>query len=109
MNILRTISLFILAALAELGGAYLIWKWIRGSQTAVLGLLGIGLLFVYALTQTLQTFNFGRVFAGYGGVFIVMAMLWGWRVDGRLPDRWDWIGAAICLVGVAVILWAPRR
>lgn len=109
MNVLRTIPLFILAGLAEIGGAYLIWQWIRGGRTAVLGLLGIGSLFIYAVTQTLQTVNFGRAFASYGGIFIVLATLWGWQVDGRVPDRWDWIGAAICLVGVAVILWTPRQ
>ena len=109
MNFLRTISLFILAGLAEIGGAYLIWIWIRGGRTAVFGLLGMGSLFIYAIIQTRQTFNFGRAFAGYGGIFIVLATLWGWQVDGRVPDRWDWIGAAICLVGVAVILWAPRQ
>jgi small multidrug resistance family-3 protein len=53
-------------------------------------------------------FNFGRAFAAYGGVFITLAMLWSWSVDGRVPDRWDAIGVGICLIGVAVILWAPR-
>jgi small multidrug resistance family-3 protein len=109
MNILQSLSLFVMAGLAEIGGAYLIWQWIRVGRPPALGLLGVGFLFVYGVTQTLQAFNFGRVFAGYGGIFIVLATLWSWWVDGRVPDRWDWIGAGICLVGVAVILWAPRR
>ena len=109
MNTLRTVTLFILAGVAEIGGAYLIWQWGRGNRPAVLGLLGIISLFVYGVTQTLQTFNFGRAFAGYGGIFVVLATLWGWWVDGRVPDRWDWTGAGVCLVGVAIILWAPRR
>ena len=105
----RTIGLFLLAALAEIGGAYLIWQWIRSGKPLYWGLFGIAALFIYGLTQTLQAFNFGRTFAAYGGVFISLAILWGWLVDGRMPDRWDWIGVGICLVGVAVILWAPRR
>jgi len=109
MNILRTIALYILAALAEIGGAYLIWRWIRADKPVFWGLLGIFSLFVYGLTQTLQPFNFGRTFAAYGGIFITLAMLWGWLIDGHLPDRWDWLGVVICLVGVAVILWAPRN
>jgi small multidrug resistance family-3 protein len=108
MNIIRTISLFIVAGLAEIGGAYLIWQWIRDSKPAFWGLLGLIALLIYGLTQTLQTFNFGRAFAAYGGVFITLAMLWGWRIDDNAPDRWDWIGVSVCLIGVAVILWAPR-
>ncbi len=66
-------------------------------------------LFIYAIIQTLQTLNFGRAFAAYGGVFIITATLWGWWIDGQTPDRWDWLGVAICLMGVAVMLWAPRQ
>jgi small multidrug resistance family-3 protein len=108
MNIIRTIGLFIVAGLAEIGGAYLIWQWVRVSKPAFWGLLGLIALFVYSLTQTLQTFSFGRAFAAYGGVFITLAMLWGWGVDDRIPDRWDWIGVGVCLTGVVIILWAPR-
>jgi len=108
MNTIRTISIFILAALAEIGGVYLIWQWIRGNKPAFLGLLGIVALLVYAMLQTLQTFTFGRAFAAYVGVFIALAMLWGWLVDGQTPDRWDWIGIGICLFGAIIILWAPR-
>lgn len=108
MSTLRAISLFIVAGLAEIGGAYLIWQWIRTGKSAIWGVLGLTALFVYGATQTLQVFNFGRAFAAYGAVFITLAMLWGWRVDGIVPDRWDWIGVGICLVGAAVILWMPR-
>lgn len=108
MNIIRTISLFIIAGLAEIGGAYLIWQWVRVSKPAFWGLLGLIALLVYSLTQTLQTFTFGRAFAAYGGVFITLAMLWGWGVDDHMPDRWDWIGVGVCLAGVVIILWAPR-
>ena len=105
---LKTIALFLVAGLAEIGGAYLIWQWVRSGKSAFLGILGALALFIYGLTQTMQEFNFGRAFAAYGGVFITLATLWGWSIDGRLPDRWDWIGVGVCLVGVAIILWAPR-
>lgn len=104
----RVILLFILAALAEIGGAYLVWQWARAQRPIAWAILGIASLFSYALIQTLQAFNFGRAFAAYGGVFIIAALLWGWGVDGRIPDRWDWLGAAACLAGVAIMLWAPR-
>lgn len=108
MNAIRTISLLLIAGLAEISGAYLIWQWIRSGKSAWLGLLGIGALLIYSLTQTLQPFSFGRVFAAYGGVFIILALLWGWVVDGQAPDRWDWVGSGIALVGAAIILWGPR-
>ena len=106
---MRIISLFLIAALAEIGGAYLIWQWLRNHKPSVFGLLGVLALFFYGITQTLQALNFGRAFAAYGGVFIITATLWGWWVDGRLPDRWDWLGAGVCLIGVAIMLWAPRQ
>lgn len=108
LAMLRSLGLFIIAAIFEIGGAYLVWLWQRSAKPAVLALLGVAALFIYSLLQTTQTFNFGRVFAAYGGIFIVSAMLWGWLIDGHLPDRWDALGGVICLVGVAVILGAPR-
>ena len=108
MDIIRTVSLFIVAGLAEIGGAYLIWQWVRVGKPAFWGLLGLIALFAYGVTQTLQVFSFGRTFAAYGGIFITLAMLWGWGVDGSKPDRWDWLGVGLCLIGVSVILWAPR-
>jgi small multidrug resistance family-3 protein len=105
---IKTIMLFVLAGLAEIGGVYLIWQWIRSDRSAWFGILGTTALLIYGLTQTLQPFNFGRAFAAYGGVFITLALLWGWWVDGRTPDRWDWIGVGICLVGVGLMLWGPR-
>ena len=66
-------------------------------------------LFIYSLIQTAQAFGFGRTFAAYGGIFIVIALLWGWLVDQQVPDRWDWLGAVVCLAGVMIILLVPRR
>jgi small multidrug resistance family-3 protein len=104
----QTIGLFVTAALCEIGGAYLIWRWRTLNQPAWFALAGVTLLFLYGFIQTAQTFTFGRVFAAYGGVFIAAATLWGWWVDGRVPDRWDWLGAGVCLVGAAMIVWGPR-
>ena len=108
MSILKPIALFVLAAIAELGGAYLIWQWQRAGKPLLFALLGVVTLFIYAFVQTAQSFSFGRAFAAYGGVFIVAATLWGWWIDGRTPDRWDFIGAGVCLIGAAIILWMPR-
>lgn len=100
--------IFILAGLAEIGGGYLIWKWLREGGSIWFGLIGGIVLCLYGIIATFQVFSsFGRVYAAYGGVFIVMSLLWGWMIDKKTPDIFDWAGAAICLVGVFIILW-PR-
>ncbi len=108
MEIARSGLAFVLAAGCELGGAYLVWQWLRSGRTPLLGVAGAILLVLYATIQTTQSFSFGRAFAAYGGVFIAMAMLWGWRIDGHTPDRADWLGMAICLLGAVVIAWGRR-
>jgi small multidrug resistance family-3 protein len=65
-------------------------------------------LFLCGIVPTFQPAHFGRVYAAYGGVFVLLSLLWGWRIDGTTPDRWDVIGASLCLFGVAVIMYAPR-
>ncbi|WP_342564723.1 YnfA family protein [Paenibacillus sp. FSL R7-0345] len=103
------IMLFIVAGLAEIGGGYLVWLWLRESRPLWYGIAGAVILVAYGIIPTIQKFpSFGRVYAAYGGVFIVLAVLWGWLVDKKTPDMYDWIGAAICVIGVSVILWAPR-
>ena len=103
------IALFLLAGLAEIGGGYLVWLWLRESRPLWYGIVGSVVLVAYGVIPTLQKFpTFGRVYAAYGGVFIVMALFWGWWVDKKTPDMYDWIGAVICVIGVSVILWAPR-
>lgn len=105
----RSVLLFAAAALAEIGGAYLVWiglKEDRGALVVLLGVLALGLYGVIASFQ--PDANFGRVLAAYGGVFIVGSLAWGMAFDGFRPDRFDLIGAAVCLVGVAVIMYAPR-
>ncbi|MGG1348518.1 YnfA family protein [Bacillus subtilis] len=106
---LITILLFLAAGLAEIGGGYLVWLWLREAKPASYGIAGALILIVYGILPTFQSFpSFGRVYAAYGGVFIVLAVLWGWLVDRKTPDLYDWIGAFICLIGVCVILFAPR-
>lgn len=106
---LKTIVLFSLAGLAEIGGGYFIWLWLREGKPLLWGLLGGIILMFYGVIPTLQAENnFGRIYAAYGGIFIILSTFWGWWVEGKQPDMYDWAGAAICLVGVSVIMWAPR-
>ncbi len=109
MAIIRTILLFVVAGLAEIGGGWLVWQWLREGKSGWLGVAGGAILVVYGIMPTFQQeAAFGRVYAAYGGVFIILSLLWGWRVDGWQPDRFDLIGAGIAIVGVAVILWGRR-
>ena len=106
--LLRSVFFFVLAGLCEIGGGYLVWLWLREKRSGWFGVTGALLLVCYGVIPTFQSANFGRIYAAYGGVFIVLAMFWGWRVDGLAPDRFDWIGAAIILAGVGVMMYWPR-
>lgn len=108
MDIVRSVGLFFLAGLCEIGGGYLIWLWLRQGRSAWLGLLGAMILSLYGVVATLQPASFARVYATYGGVFIAMSLLWAMVVDNYSPDRYDIIGALIALAGVAMIFYAPR-
>lgn len=109
MAIIRSLLLFIVAGLAEIGGGWLVWQWLRNGRSLTWGLVGGIVLFLYGVIPTLQEeAAFGRVYAAYGGIFIVLSIVWGRLVDGWRPDRYDLIGAAIALVGVAVIMWGRR-
>ncbi|MCM3708777.1 MULTISPECIES: YnfA family protein [Cytobacillus] len=106
----QAIILFISAGLAEIGGGYLIWQWIREGKPFLWGIAGGLILALYGVIAAFQAFpSFGRVYAAYGGVFIVLSILWGWGIDKKAPDFYDWLGAAICLIGASVILFAPRH
>ncbi|MCH8889419.1 YnfA family protein [Patescibacteria group bacterium] len=107
--ITKTIFYFVLAGLLEIGGGYLVWLWIREDYAFYVGLLGGFVLFLYGIVPTLQPSHFHRIYATYGGIFIVMALLWGWIFDGIAPDRFDVIGALIALIGVAIIFYWPRK
>jgi small multidrug resistance family-3 protein len=109
VTVLRSLALFVLAAIAEIGGAWLVWQGVREHR----GLLWIGAgtiaLGAYGFVATLQPDpHFGRVLAAYGGVFVAGSLVWGVVVDRFQPDRWDLIGAGVALVGVSIIMYAPR-
>lgn len=109
MTVLRSIALFVLAALAEIGGAWLVWQGVREHKGLLWAAAGVLALGAYGFVATLQPdANFGRVLAAYGGVFVAGSLAWGVVVDGFRPDRWDIGGALVCLLGVAVIMYAPR-
>ena len=106
----RSIALFLLAAVLEIGGAWLVWQGLReGRGWAWVG-AGVVALGLYGVVATLQAdAAFGRVLAAYGGVFIAGSLLWAAVADGYRPDRWDVVGALVCLVGVGLIMYAPRN
>jgi small multidrug resistance family-3 protein len=109
MSVLRTILLFIAAAIAEIGGAWLIWQGVREHRGIAFIGAGIAALGAYGFVATLQEDNnFGRILAAYGGIFVAGSLAWGIVIDGFRPDRWDYAGSVLCLVGVAVIMFAPR-
>ncbi|GAA1357474.1 YnfA family protein [Streptomyces beijiangensis] len=105
----RSAALFVLAALLEIGGAWLIWQGVREHKGWLWILTGALSLSLYGFVATLQpTGDFGRILAAYGGVFVAGSLAWGAVADGYRPDRWDITGALVCLAGMAVIMYAPR-
>ncbi|MBD1909800.1 MULTISPECIES: YnfA family protein [unclassified Leptolyngbya] len=108
MTLVNSLIYFVLAGLCEIGGGYLIWLWIKEARDLRYALIGGVLLFLYGIIPTLQSTHFGRIYAAYGGVFIVLSILWGWRIDGVKPDHFDVLGGFICLLGVYIMMYAPR-
>lgn len=107
--IAKSIALFVIAALLEIGGAWLVWQGVREHRGWLWVGLGIIALGAYGFVATLQPdAHFGRILAAYGGVFVAGSLLWGMAADGFRPDRWDVIGSAVCLIGVGLIMYAPR-
>ena len=88
---------------------YLVWLWLREGRSIWIALLGGVILVLYGIVATFQPANFGRVYAAYGGIFIIMAILWGWMIDKKTPDRFELIGGFISLVGMGIIMYWPRR
>jgi small multidrug resistance family-3 protein len=109
VTVARSLGLFVVAAVAEIGGAWLVWQGVRehrGPAWVGAGLVALG---IYGFVATLQPDpNFGRILAAYGGIFVAGSLTWGVLVDGFRPDRYDIAGALICLLGVVVIMYAPR-
>ncbi|WP_119080904.1 YnfA family protein [Chitinophaga alhagiae] len=109
MPVLKSILIFILAGLCEIGGGYLVWQWLKEGKPLWIGLTGCFILVFYAVVATWQPAGFGRVYAAYGGIFIILAVLWGWKVDKVKPDMYEIIGSVICLIGAYIIFFAPRK
>ncbi|MGR3296170.1 MAG: YnfA family protein [Candidatus Bathyanammoxibius sp.] len=107
-GIIISLALFFAAALFEIGGGYLVWLWLRRHRGIRMGLLGALVLFMYGVIPTFQPAHFGRVYAAYGGIFIVSSIIWGITVDKKKPDRYEIVGAGIALIGAAVMMYAPR-
>ncbi len=105
---LLTLTLFFAAALAEIGGGYLVWLWIRQNKTIALGALGGIILFVYGIIPTFQPAEFGRTYAAYGGIFVLSSIIWGKIVDKKKPDRYEVIGSMVVVTGAAIMFYAPR-
>ena len=108
IDLVISLALFFLAALFEIGGGYLVWLWLRENKGMAFGLLGGLILAIYGIIPTFQSANFGRVYAAYGGIFIISSLIWGALVDKKKPDRYEIIGALISLVGVLIIFYIPR-
>jgi small multidrug resistance family-3 protein len=108
MVIAKSLFYFFLAGLCEIGGGYLVWLWLRENKSLWLAVLGAMVLILYGIIPTFQPAHFGSVYAAYGGVFIVMAMLWGWKIDRIPPDNFHLIGAFLALIGVCIIMYWPR-
>ncbi len=109
MNIFRSLLFFVITGLFELGGAYLIWLWLRENYSIWYGLMGAVVLFIYGILPTIQPANFGRVQAAYSGIFLLVALFWGWGIDKTPPDKFDIIGAIVALMGTMIIMYAPRN
>lgn len=108
MTLIRTVGLFAATAVCEIFGCYLVFLWLRQARTPWLLVPAAASLSAFAYLLTLHPFEAGRTYAAYGGVYVVTALLWLWRVEGIRPDRWDLIGAAVTLAGMGIIAFAPR-
>ncbi len=106
---MRAFAIYAAAALAEIGGCFAFWAWVRLGRSVLWLAPGVAALVLFAFLLTrIDAAYAGRAFAAYGGVYIVASLGWLWIVEGARPDRWDAIGAAICIIGAAVILFGPR-
>lgn len=108
-KILIPLFFFLLAGLCEIGGGYLVWLWLREDMSWILGAIGGFVLFLYGIVPTFKPSYFHRIYAAYGGIFIVMALVWGSIFEGIIPDMLDVIGAVVACAGVAIIYYAPTR
>jgi len=106
---MRTVAVFASAAVFEIAGCFAFWAWLRQDRSPWLGLAGAASLIGFAVVLTRAESAFaGRAYAAYGGVYIAASLLWLWAVERMRPDRWDLIGAAVCVVGASIILFTRR-
>ena len=106
---MNTVVIYIMAAVAEIGGCFAFWTWLRLGRSPLWGIVGTVSLIIFGVLLTRSEVAFaGRAYAAYGGVYIAISLLWLFVIERVVPDRWDMIGAGICLVGAAFILWGPR-
>ncbi len=108
MFFLKSIALFILAGFCEIGGGYLIWLWLKEGKPIWYGVIGGLILALYGIVATLQTANFAKTYAAYGGIFIILSFIWANKMDNYSPDKYDTVGAMIALIGVSIIYYSPR-
>ncbi len=106
---LRSFLIFLFTGLFEIGGGYLVWIWLRNDKPIFYGIAGAAMLALYGGVATLQPAGFGRTYAAYGGLFIFLALIWAWLVDGVVPDRYDFIGALVAIAGACIIFFSPRK
>ncbi|MBU3031677.1 YnfA family protein [Paracoccus marinaquae] len=106
---MTALPIYIAAALAEIAGCFAFWAWFRLDRSALWLLPGMVSLAMFAGLLALSPADqAGRAYAAYGGIYIAASLAWLWLAEGRRPDQWDLTGAAICLLGAAIILWGPR-
>ena len=105
---LTSLGIFFFAAVLEISGGYLIWRWLKNHQRKIIGVIGGLVLFSYGVIMTLQPENFGKVYATYGGIFVVSSLLWGYWIDKKKPDKFEILGSIVVLIGIAVMFYFPR-
>ena len=108
IDTVKSLAFFIIAGFFEIGGGYMGWLWLREGKGFEFAILGAIMLILYGIIPTFQPATFGRTYAAYGGIFIALSVLWGWKIDNVVPDQFDIIGACIALVGVFIIMYWPR-
>ena len=105
---ITSLGIFFFAAVLEISGGYLIWRWLKNHQGKIIGVIGGLILFSYGVIMTLQPENFGKVYATYCGIFVVSSLLWGYWIDEKKPDKFEILGSIIVLIGIAVMFYFPR-
>ena len=108
-DILYSLFFFFIAGICEIGGGYLVWLWLRESYSWIFGILGGFVLFLYGVIPTFQKTHFHRIYAAYGGIFIIMAIGWGYLFEGIIPDVYDIMGTIVASIGVIIIFYYPRK